>query len=485
MKFQRLFYNASIDLKRLSRKRIVFGILLGLISAFTIYSFFYVVSEAFRTISLGLMNHDFYGFNDDSYILNTEDRNFCNIFFSGLSIILGNSIAILFIFSRPNKAINRRNPKRKRLLNDQVFVGFNFSYWFIKIGLAFGVFSMGFWDFEFLPYFKPIAYLLLIVLYLETWKNLALIIKKKRFIVRVVHFFVMLCLIFGLSRIHVVNYKAIDHAALYNNPIIDYPSSDFSSTYNYYYWEHDRGLELAFKLKLDENNTLDIYTEYREKISLNEVVKCIHIKRETLRESSKDRLRIRILADKDLNLKYIKMFEAELYSAGFYKIIYEVYNKELYETNFKSGTIKRILNESVLEFKEDFYKKSDTLFPSLLYPKPPMPPGLEKDFFNDSLHITIQKQIRFNTKLVQKEDLIDALKIYIKPKTAIVYKMDSKSNYQDYITLLTAHYKAVNQLREKEQIYFRKNKYDYSEAYRKEQTKLKLKYPIIIIDKMD
>ena len=73
------------------------------------------------------------------------------------------------------------NPKRKRILNDQVFLSFNFSYWFTKMGLVFWVFSMCCMDFDFSPYLGFVSTLLLLVLYLESWKSLSMILKKNRF----------------------------------------------------------------------------------------------------------------------------------------------------------------------------------------------------------------------------------------------------------------------------------------------------------------
>lgn len=88
MKLKRRFYDDSINFDNLSVKRLVLGIVIGLVSAFTAYSFFYVLRETFRVFSFGTMN---YGFQNSQNIISETNRNFYNLFFAGLSLILGNS----------------------------------------------------------------------------------------------------------------------------------------------------------------------------------------------------------------------------------------------------------------------------------------------------------------------------------------------------------------------------------------------------------
>ncbi len=481
MKFQRLFYNSSINFKKLTKQRVVIGILLGLLSAFTIYSFFYVIREALRAMSLGFMNYGFWSFQNGEYILSEKDRNFYNLFFSGLSLILGNSIVFLFIFSGPNNVLNRFDSRRKRLLNDQIFLSFNFSYWFTKIGLVFGVFSMCCMDFEFLPYFKPLAYLLLVVLYLETWKNLSLIIRKKRFKIQVVHFFVMLLLTIGLSKINIVDFKAIDEASLVNNPIMDFPESEFCHEKDYAWWD----ITLALKLKLNAEGELDIFTEDRLKIHIKDIAYIVSSKRASIREERSYLLSASILADKELNMKYIKAIEAELYLVGIRKVDYEIYTENLNGGfYFENKIIKKRVNKSVLEFKVSSIKK-DSIARIQLPPLPLPPPSVEINYeLHDTLRITIDQRLKFNNEPILIETLMQKIKSDINSKTLFVYEISESTTYQDYITVLSEHYKAAEALRKVEQTIFKDDNDPYMnyDIYRKEQRKLREKYPVNIIE---
>ncbi len=480
MKFQRLFYNSSVNFKKLTKQRVVIGILLGLLSAFTIYSFFYVIREAYRAISLGFMNYGFWSFQNGEYILSEKDRSFYNLFFSGLSLILGNSIVFLFLFSGPNNVLNRFDSRRKRLLNDQIFLSFNFSYWFTKIGLVFGVFSMCCMDFEFLPYFKPLAYLLLIVLYLETWKNLSLIVKKKRFKIQVLHFLVMICLTMGLSKIDVLNYKAIDETSLVNNPIIDFPESEFCHEKEYS-WRNTR---LALKLKLNDQGELDIFTEDRLKINIADIDYITRLKIASIREELYYLLSASILADKELDVRYIKAVEAELYLAGIRMIDYEIYTENQNGGYYyENDIIKRKINKSVLGFKVKNLVKKDTILQIMLPPLPP-PPLEARHEFQDTIRITLSKELKFNEKSISKENIEQKLKGAINPNTLIMYEINRNTTYQDYITTLSIHNRAAEALRKVEQTIFKDDNDPYMnyDIYRKEQRKLREKYPVNIIE---
>lgn len=467
MKLNMRFYDTSINFMAISSKRLVLGIAIGLASAFAIYGFFYMLSESFRVIYFGFIN---YGFQNSQNIINKTDRDFYNIFFAGLSLILGNAITILFLFSRSNKIIDKLNPKRKRILNDQIFFSFNFVWWFNKIGLSFGVLSMCCMDFIYVPYFKTFAYLLLVVLYLESWKNLSLVIRKNRFKIQCLHFLLILVLTLCLSRINIVDYKFIDELSLKFNPLIDLPNSKF-----YNEQKNKRDFEIIIKLKLNENNTIEIFTEDKQKIYLENIINYISKESASKREELRPFLSVRILSDKNIQAKYVKMVEAEAYLAGVYRINYEVFNKNFYQTHFENGTIIKRQNKSILQF-ENSPRKMDA---SKL-----MPPEQNYLAF-DTIRISIQNKFKFNSKLVSKKKMDDLFEININANVLFLYEINNASTFQNYIDVLSAHNKAVNKLRTKEQTIFMENRFDYSKPYYDEQLKLKRKYPINIIERLN
>ena len=472
MKFKKLFYDASINLKAISLQRLILGVFIGLFSSVLIYSFICFIQEVFRVVHFESVN---FGFQNSQSLINTSDRFFYNFFFAAISIIFGNSIAILYVFSRPNKALNRLNTKRKRILNDQVFFGFNFFYWFNEIGITFGVFSMCCMDFGYIPYFKPFAYLLLIVLYLESWKNLSVILKKNRYKIQLFHFLITLILTLGLSQIHIIDYNLIDKLSLDNNPIIELPNSDFYSN------EINRpDLEIKLKLKLDKNNNLEILTKDKFKISLSEVVYYISKERATKREELFTYIKARILANKNLNIKYIKMLEAELYAVNIRYVTYEIYNENLFKSRLENGIINKKIIKPVLKPRSNSVIKNNIPLP----PRMPIFPKKHSENFKHIL-IEINHQTKINGLLISKENLIKEFTNYINAETLFIYNYSENTTYQDYITVLSSHNAAAKKLREKEQTVFIENVYDTNEQYNKEQYNLESKYPIYIDENLN
>jgi hypothetical protein len=103
MKLKRRFYDSKVNFKNITHERLILGIVIGLASAFTIYSFFYVVRETFRVMSGGIRYSQFI------YIVSETNRNFYNLFFASMSLIFGNSIAINFILSKPQNIFSRND----------------------------------------------------------------------------------------------------------------------------------------------------------------------------------------------------------------------------------------------------------------------------------------------------------------------------------------------------------------------------------------
>ncbi|MEO1030938.1 MAG: hypothetical protein AAFX55_06020 [Bacteroidota bacterium] len=170
MKVNHLFYDSGVNFKAMSWKRIVLSIFIGLASAVLIYSFFYILRETDRML--------FLDFEERPVVMPENERQLSNLFFAAISMILGNSVAISYLFSRPQHVFSRRNNKRTRILNDQAFLGFNFIHWFAKVWFLFGIFSSQMMGSKFINIFLWPSVLLILVLYLDAWKTLSMVIKK-------------------------------------------------------------------------------------------------------------------------------------------------------------------------------------------------------------------------------------------------------------------------------------------------------------------
>ncbi|MBC3847608.1 hypothetical protein H8K90_14520 [Winogradskyella echinorum] len=471
MKFNRRFYDSDISFKSISKKKLVLSILLGLVSAIFIYSFFYVLREAIRLMSLGL---DYL-----PKIISEGDRNLYNLFCAAISFIFGNSIAISSLFSRPQNTLSRRNVKRGRILNDQIFLGFNFMYWFTKIWILVSIFSMGFMDLPYLSYLFLPSILLIIVLYLESWKTLILIMRKNRWKIQVVHLLAFVILTFTLSRIDIVDYKSIDKSLLNNSLIIDIPSSLYKND-NYKSYNFNN---LVFKMEVVSNDTVGLYNYANQTIELYEVYGYIREWKTELYFGEKSKFSPKLRANKDLPIKYIKQFELELLELNQRNVIYEISNDDELTSRFYNNQLMHRISPSL---KDELPGTA----------RPPMPPPIE-DFeldkelkFMDTLRVHISSKVEIGGLVVPLKMLSKKLKNHINKSTIIEYIYTENVTYQDYINVLSAHKKAVWELRATENFdeidsLIRRNQFSRDEKLNNERDRIKEKYPLYITERFE
>ena len=467
MQFKRLFFDNYIKFEDISKRKLVLCIVIGLLSSFAIYSAFYILRETFRVISFS------YGFIP--LIFTENGRWLSNLFYAYLSLIFGNSVAISFLFRRPQSICARRNTKRVRILNEQVFLNLNFMFWFGKIAMSFGIMTVSMLDFEFFPEYYISFILLVLVMYLETWKTLLRVIKRKKQLYLFFHFLILSCLAFGLSTIELVDYKEIDKSYLVDNPIMDLPKSFFHDSDRHYYRNHPM---LHFKLITDDNDNLNIIFEGERKIKLEEVRSFIAMESTSYPEELVYRILISISANKNLKLKHLKAFEAEVYYTGLRTVRYNVIDRDVEQNRFQSIGFNSVLSKSVLDYKVDFgYRVA-----------PPIPSRPQEDVdilkYKKTIPVVIKDTINsigFNEK---EDDLVRFFEKEINPNTLFLLEVNSETSFQNYITVISAHLKAVHNVRQKHATSgfdISKPRHMYSqkeyEEFSKELSRLKDRFP--------
>lgn len=461
MKFKSLFYNSEVNLKSISRSRLILALVLGLLSAFIIYSFLYVIGEGYRALAIG--------FDNTPQIISDDQRNYQNLFFSLLAMVFGNSIVFNYLFSRPQKITHRFNSKRKRLLNDNIFLSFNFSYWFAEIGLAFGVFWMCCLDFEFLGYFKEFSFLLIIVLYLESLKSFSFFLKNRdriKFIT--IHAIFLFVFGYGMSKVEVLDYKKIDNIMVYNNPIIDLPKAAYFNDRDHYYNRID------LKLKLDSLNIIYLYN-YQEQYTVYDFQSII----DDLRPEIKHQMVVNLNADYNCKVIDIKRFEKEMMMFGLRRISYAVNVKGIDTFKYEYFGILKKIGIGVLDIKN-----------KIEIPYPPLPPFIFDEFsdvsIKDTVTINIDETIKFNGRITDFNKIGETFGKYYTEHTLFKYIYEESTTYQNYIDVYSAHIEFVEKLRKAEQKIPDNFKYrSPSDAFLDEQNKLKEKYPILILEKIN
>jgi len=460
MKFKHLFYDNTIDFRKISKKGLVTSIIIGLLSAFFIYCTFYVFREGFRLMS--------FGYENAPNIISDPNRDFYNFFFASLSLIFGNSIFISFLLKTPRAIFSKRNYKRQRVLVNQTFLNGNFIYWFGKMAIVFMSLSMSFIDFQFLPDFYWVFILLILVMYLETWKTLVQVFGNKKYKWLLIHFLIISVLSFGLSKIDVVDYKKLDASSIASNPSSDLPHSMYSNN-----GQVLRYPILKLKLAYDKNNNLVIFSEAQIKYSFDNLNALIMKEKASLREEMISRLLVSLSADKNLELKHIKALEAKCFENGIYKIRYEVKNPNPLTERFASvGFSKQISALSL-----DFVVKSN-MHDTLLQQSPP---PINFSAFKRVVDIEVDDIIKFNNETIEEKRLVRAFQNKIDSITLFQYHLNPNTTYQKYITVISAHNKAIYNLRQNKASFdISKSKYYLNKEEKEKFNKLKQKFRINI-----
>lgn len=472
MKMNHLFYDSDANFKALTSKRVVLSILIGLASAVLIYSFFYGLRETDRIL--------FFDFEERPIVVPEGDRQLFNLFFAAISVILGNSFAISFLFAKPQKVFSRRNNKHNRILNDQAFLGLNFIHWFAKVWFLFATFSSQFTGSKFINNFLWPSVFLILVLYLDSWKSLSLVIKKSRWKIMSLHFLTILLLVLGLSQLNIIDYKSIDDIAYSARPTVEVPKSTFiDELYLKRYYD-----DLVFKLDYDLSGNIDLQTEYNTSLELSEVQNNINEWKNDIVEELRYRATPRLRANKNIPIAFIKEFESKVYTSGNFNIIYEVANDNESTKRFYNNQIKYAISPSLLD-----------VLPRKPYEPPRVPyfNGYKERVFLDTIRIDIANNVYVDNMSVELENLATCLKKYIKPTIIFEYVYKDITTFQDYINVLSAHNRAIKELKIDDCMYdydemilqIHRNQFSRDEKLKAELDRLRKRFPILITERFE
>jgi hypothetical protein len=467
MKFKRRFYDSTVNFRNISKQRFIISIIIGLASAFTIYSFIYVLRESFRVLNFSI-----------AYLPTIDESNrfFYNLFFAGLAVVYGNSIFISSCFKRPQKTFSNKNPKKTRILNDQIFLNAYFLSWFSRLFVLISIFSIGFVNLFFFPDFKFFFILILVVLFLDSWKTLSLVLGKRSFKLKTINLVVVLVLSYILANINIVDYKNLNVLLNKINPTVNLPKSYYESKIL-----NRWGFYIDFKLALDDKSRIILMTNNYKKISFEEVSNYILEQKNSRREEMLPFLTIRISADNNVKIKYIKRIEREAFYFGIRNVNYMVFNNNLSALGEHKGIGIKIPYSN--------YIMRDSLFAETMNPYILNPVDIKRLLKDkDILRIKIGKEIKINDLLVPHDMLVNEFQKYINKSTVFEYNFTLDIAYQDYITVLSAHFRAIQTLRQSNAskgFDILKERYLFTEEQINELSELKARFPTMFIEKIN
>lgn len=204
----------------ISNTNILIGIFIGLITAVFIYGFFSLTIDCIRYICLESL--------DKELIFSGEYRNYFNVFFAGLGVLMGQSYAIQYLLSSSSlksyykSQINNDNQWFPWIVFFFIAKGISILIWYRTIFLQ-DSFK------ELLPTIRLVMFTLLAVLFVYSWNALRRYLIGTRFVIVLGGLLVFFCLAFSIAQIQWIDRKMFDEMALSNNVVythnIQYPQS--------------------------------------------------------------------------------------------------------------------------------------------------------------------------------------------------------------------------------------------------------------------
>lgn len=205
MSLQKGFLSTRVP-PSIPKHRYVIGIIIGLCLAFSFYSLQYMARETLRWNSIS---------DGDLWFLSDSEVNFYNLIFAFIAVIFGQSFCLVYWFDRPAKVFKLKTGRLRSIVHDQRFFNWYFFAWFSKVatmyGFLFGMASFGgFYMISLYPNFKHLFILIVIVLFLQVWNTILLAYRRRAYRWMFISLIIVSVLSFGLSKINLVNYRALN-----------------------------------------------------------------------------------------------------------------------------------------------------------------------------------------------------------------------------------------------------------------------------------
>ncbi len=456
----------NIDSKifEIPRFRLITGILIGLFYSFAFYSFLYLIREVFRILSV---TEDY-----DLWILTDKEVYFYNLFFAFISVIISQSVCFAFWFDRPRKFFEKRHYRKTTIVNDQRVLNWYFLSWFSKLAIVFGImfglaFHGGFYVFSFYPDYNYIFILIIIVLYLQTWNTIGLTFKRKSLKWMLLTCVIISIIAFGLSRINLIDYKAINHNYLAKNIHNNY-RLELPETNSYERLFRRSLIENIYVVKSkNQNENEPFIVVENKKIDLNELKDKIMDWQSMRSEYEIPHMVYQLHIDKTIKMGFVNQLKNELAKSGVTRISYAIVPiNPVYDIRYYKD----------FSFQTWLPNWSDWFNPKEIY-----------DDINRTRNIIEIKQgtsrkCFINDKTVENDKIKQILKHLITNDLDYIIKfhVNDSVEFSDYFRVISYSREVINELRNEY------SKETYSEQFDwldfKKEKEVKRKYPLRIFE---
>lgn len=408
--------------------------------------------------------------NYDLLILSRDEVNFYNFLIALISVNIGFSFCNSFWFNKPKKTFLKKERFKNRVVHESRFLNWFFLHWFSDLAVVCGFwlifgFRQGWNTYKLYPDQGYIIILAAIVLFLQTRITINKVLRKKG--IREM-FYVSIFLgvfAFGLSKINLIDYTALNESILKNNISYQYdlqrPIFETEERYlDYSYFVED--IYLVKEQSNDTSKTLLIVDEVI--IDFEDLESWIKESLALRFELEAQRTVFQLHIDKRVQLIYVNQIMNSLKKSGVSRISFSVdsnmnYIREKYESSF-------------------FFSWRLRPFENVSKNEPEL--SIDKELIQLSVMEGGSYSVR--NSQVKKEELTSMIKEVIRAESNYILKIEVNESvkFEDYFYLLGHSKNAIFELRDEYsiEVYLK----SYSNLDNESKNQVRRKYPLRIID---
>ncbi|MFC4690294.1 hypothetical protein ACFO5T_07630 [Dokdonia genika] len=410
----------KIPLQEFSKRKFLLGIVLGILTAVIFYYFLQYLFILQRGVLLAFV------YNSDN-TLDTDTRNYIALFFSSISVALGNSISIAFIFSGTDTNSQKRKARR-RIINDQSALTPTAIFWILKIlVLTIGSIIISHSSIVFKEFAYAIA-LSPIVLFFDQVKSLRRFLKGYTIAKMSIHFAILSLLVFIIALSNINAYDKQGNLQSMNGSFANIPKFKLESEYREDIFIDSHQNQIRFKVT-EKNDSIKIFGWDR--------FLTYHDVQVSILESKQSHYRYDALFYIDKSIKWNKL------DTLFDKLLLTNANKVLITITDSEALWEIYYKHHIITSKELYNKWSN----SKDYPPPPPPPRFFEEFILDKNVDTLNIASFKNTKTSIEDSIFSYIYEGAQSNTAFVFSINQDISVEEYLEFIIGYKKAIYQLR--------------------------------------
>lgn len=317
MALSKHFLSNRVSQLNISRTQIKLALVLGVLSAFALYSLFNVARDVFRFMS----------FHVESGIwrLSNKEIFYYNLFYAYVSSIFGQTIAISFLLHKSKPAFSKRKFRTLDIFNHHQFYTWNTLYWLTRITTCYGIlFYAEFNIFITTPDYRYFFILLVLVLFFSSWNTTILIFRRQALKILLISAVVISVLSLGLSQINIAKLTDLEKQIQKLNIHYSYQYLKVESEYYNYIGKRDLVESIYIVFPKDGNRKAPVIVHQNKEYQVSQIVNLITTCRTNRDEADAKYFSIQLCVHKDISIDFVNKVKFEIANSGVYKISYSV-----------------------------------------------------------------------------------------------------------------------------------------------------------------